>query len=150
MDKVLWTEFESDFKSAWKDTARSASVYDQLMKLTMKDLNVDTYTAMFEHLAAAADWEPDAKGTIARYCQGLRENVHRCILNCENLPADMAGWKEAARKEVNRIHEIQNAGLAGFRGNQCPHDQTPFQSNQTHVSTPVCYASLSVVRLGQR
>jgi hypothetical protein len=135
-DEVLWTEFESDFKSAWKDMARSASAYDQLMKLTMKDLDVDMYTATFECLAAAADWEPNAKGTIARYRQGLRENIHCCILNHENLPADMAGWKEAARKEVNRIRKIQNTGLAGFRGNQRPRDQTLFQLNQTCVSTP--------------
>jgi hypothetical protein len=107
------------------------------MKLVMKDLDVDTYTATFKCLAAAADWEPDAKGTIAHYRQGLRENVHRRILNRENLPADMAGWKEAAHKEVNRIREIQNAGLAGFHGNQRPRDQTPFQSNQTCISTPV-------------
>jgi hypothetical protein len=94
------------------------------MKLVMKDLDIDTYTATFKRLATTADWEPDAKGTIACYRQGLRENVHHCILNCENLPANMAGWKEAARKEVNRICEIQNAGLAGFHGNQCPRDQT--------------------------
>jgi hypothetical protein len=106
------------------------------MKLVMKDLDVDTYTATFKCLAAAADWEPDEKGTIAHYRQGLRENVHRRILNRENLPADMAGWKEAAHKEVNRICEIQNAGLAGFHGNQRPRDQTPFQSNQTCISTP--------------
>jgi hypothetical protein len=135
-DEILWTAFESDFKSAWKDTARSASTYDQLMKLVMKELDIDTYTATFERLAAAADWEPDAKGTIARYHQGLRENVHQWILNQENLPANMAGWKEAARKEVNRICKIQNTGLAGFRGNQCPCDQTQFQSNQTRATAP--------------
>jgi hypothetical protein len=108
------------------------------MKLVMKELDIDTYTATFERLAAAADWEPNAKGAIARYHQGLRENVHHRILNCENLPADMAGWKEAVRKEVNWIREIQNTGLTGFHGNQRPRDQTPFQSNQTHVSTPAC------------
>jgi hypothetical protein len=48
----------------------------------------------------------------------------------------MAGWKEAVCKEVNQIHEIQNAGLAGFRGNQRPRDQTQYQSNQTRVTTP--------------
>jgi hypothetical protein len=48
----------------------------------------------------------------------------------------MAGWKEAARKEVNQIREIQNMGLAGFRGNQCPHDQTQFQLNQMRATAP--------------
>jgi hypothetical protein len=32
------------------------------MKLQMKDLDIDTYNATFERLAAAAEWEPDAKG----------------------------------------------------------------------------------------
>jgi hypothetical protein len=135
-DEILWTAFKSDFKSAWKDTAHSASMYDQLMKLVMKELDIDTYTATFERLAAAADWEPNAKGTFARYRQGLRENVHRWILNRENLPANMAGWKEAAHKEVNRSRKIQNTGLAGFRGNQRPCDQTQFQSNQTRATAP--------------
>jgi hypothetical protein len=43
------------------------------MKLQMKDLEVDTYNATFERLAAAAEWEPDAKGTIARYRAGLEK-----------------------------------------------------------------------------
>jgi hypothetical protein len=72
----LWTEFKSDFKSAWKDTAHTQSSYNQLMKLQMKDLNVNTYNATFERLANAAEWEPDAKGTITRYRAGLCENVH--------------------------------------------------------------------------
>jgi hypothetical protein len=66
-DEVLWQEFEIAFKSAWGDTAKTQSAYDQLMKLSMKDLDVDTYNATFDRLAAAAEWEPDAKGTIARY-----------------------------------------------------------------------------------
>jgi ABC-type uncharacterized transport system involved in gliding motility auxiliary subunit len=47
-DEVLWTMFKSNFKLARKDTAQLASSYDQLMKLTMKDLDVDTHTAIFE------------------------------------------------------------------------------------------------------
>jgi hypothetical protein len=47
------------------------------MKLVMKDLNINTYTATFKRLAAAANWEPNAKGMIARYQASLQENVHR-------------------------------------------------------------------------
>jgi hypothetical protein len=61
-DEILWDEFEAAFQSAWKDTAKTQSAYDQLMKLQMKDLEIDTYNATFERLAAAAEWEPDAKG----------------------------------------------------------------------------------------
>jgi hypothetical protein len=100
MDEVLWTKFESDFKSARKDTTHTQSAYDQLMKLQMKDLDIDSYNATFEYLTNAAKWEPDAKGTIACYRAGLRENVHRWVVNWENLPTTMAQWKEAARKEV--------------------------------------------------
>jgi hypothetical protein len=85
-DEVLWTEFESDFKSAWKDTAHTQSAYDQLMKLQMKELDIDTYNATFERLANTAEWEPDVKGTIARYRAGLCENIHCRVVNRENLP----------------------------------------------------------------
>ena len=47
----------------------------------MRDLDIDSYTATFERLALAAGWEADAQGTIERYRQGLRENLHRSILN---------------------------------------------------------------------
>jgi hypothetical protein len=52
-----------------------------LMKLQMKELEIDTYNTTFERLASAAEWEPDVKGTIARYRAGLRENVHCRIVN---------------------------------------------------------------------
>jgi hypothetical protein len=98
------------------------------MKLAMKDLDIDTYTATFERLASAAGWEPNAMGTIARYRAGLRENVHRRVVNRENIPTTMAEWKEAAQKEVNRIRELQNAGLIGFRNNR-GRDQSSYQTN---------------------
>ncbi len=66
-DEVLWNDFESAFKTAWTDTHRSTNAYDQLLKLEMKDLDIDTYIATFERLAADVEWEADAKGTIARF-----------------------------------------------------------------------------------
>jgi hypothetical protein len=112
-DEILWDEFKAVFQSAWKDTAKTQSAYDQLMKLQMKELDIDTYNTMFERLASAAKWEPDAKGTIAHYQVGLRENVHRRIVNRENLPTTMAQWKEATCKDVSQIKELQSAGLIG-------------------------------------
>jgi len=133
-NEILWQEFESAFRSAWKDTARTQSAYDQLRKLAMRDLDIDTYNATFERLASAAEWEPDAKGTIARYREGLRENIHRRIVNRENMPTTMAEWKEAARKEVNRVKELQSAGLIGPRRAQTTRDQHAYQSNQRVTS----------------
>jgi hypothetical protein len=66
-DEVLWTEFKATFQSAWKDTAKTQSTYDQLMKLQMKDLDINTYNATFKQLASAAEWEPNTKGTITCY-----------------------------------------------------------------------------------
>ena|ERR1700761_943256 len=63
----LWTEFEVAFKSAWKDREKAQSTYEQLMRLVMKDLDIDSYMATFERLSLAAGWEPDAQGTIERY-----------------------------------------------------------------------------------
>ena len=135
-DELLWSNFEYAFKDAWRDTARSQSAYDQLINLRMKDLDIDTYTATFERLASAAGWEPDAQGTIARYRTGLRDQVHRRILLREHMPTDMDEWKEAARREVNRIREFYNAGLSGNRGNQRARDQHAYQSNQRQNNTP--------------
>jgi hypothetical protein len=134
-DEILWDEFETAFQSAWKDTAKTQSAYDQLMKLQMKDLEIDTYNTTFERLASATEWEPDAKGTIARYRAGLRENVHCRIVNRENLPTTMAQWKEPHRKEVGRIKELQSAGLIGPCQNQ-PHDQHVYQTGNQHASHP--------------
>jgi hypothetical protein len=76
-DKILWDKFEAAFQSAWKDTAKMQSAYNQLMKLQMKELDIDTYNMTFERLVSLAKWEANAKGTIARYRAGLCENVHR-------------------------------------------------------------------------
>lgn len=46
--ETLWLEFEVAFKSAWKDSEKTQSAYEQVMKLTMKDLNVDSYIATFK------------------------------------------------------------------------------------------------------
>ena len=62
--ETLWLEFEIAFKSAWKDSEKTQSAYEQLMRLTMKDLDVDSYIATFEQLAAAARWDVSAEGTI--------------------------------------------------------------------------------------
>ena len=135
-DEILWSNFENAFKSTWKDTACSQSAYDQLINLRMKDLDIDTYTATFERLASAAGWEPNTQGTIACYRGGLRDQVHRRILLRENMPTDMDKWKEAARKEVNRIQEFYNTGLSGNRGNQRSRDQHNYQSNQRQSNVP--------------
>ena len=134
-DEALWDEFVANFRTAWKDTAKTQNAYDQLMKLTMDGWNIDTYNVTFNRLAAAAGWESDAQGTIARYRSGLRNVVHRKILERENWPVDMVGWQEAAQKEVKRAREIENQGLNNFRRNQQSRDSGPFQTGQRQNNT---------------
>ena len=136
-DEVLWTEFETAFKDAWRDGTKNTDAYDQLMKLKMKDLDVDTYIATFERLVASAEWEPDAKATISRFRLGLQDNIHRRVINRETWPANMAEWKEAARKEVNRTREIISAGL-DFRSKRNARDFGPFQTGPTQRPNPPC------------
>jgi len=131
-DEVLWDKFETAFKAAWKDTTCTQSAYEQLMKLEMKNGDVDTYIATFEHLADAAEWEANAKGTIACFKVGLQDHIHRHILFRETWPTDMNGWKEAAQKETERFREIQNAGLAPCNRNN---PQRPNCNNQQYQST---------------
>ena len=52
------------------------------------------------------------------------------------MPTNMDEWKEAARKEVNRIQEFYNTGLSGNRGNQRSRDQHNYQSNQRQSNVP--------------
>ena len=110
-DEVLWREFEAVFKAAWKDGAKTQSTYKQLIKLSMKDLEINAYIATFERLIVAAGWEPTAGATIAKFHQGLRDNVHRRLINRENRPMMMDNWKDIARQEVDRIRELAAAGL---------------------------------------
>jgi hypothetical protein len=123
------------------------------MKLQMKDLDIDTYNATFDCLANAAKWEPDAKGTITHYRAGLCENIHQHIINRENLPTTMTEWKEATRKEVSRVKELQSEGLIGPHqnqscdqhsyqtGNQCTHSNT---SNNQHVPMDVDSTNITI------
>ena len=144
-DEALWDEFVANFKTAWKDTAKLQTAYDQLMKLTMQAWDIDTYNVTFNRLAAAAGWESDAQGTIARYRSGLRNVVHRKILERENWPVDMAGWQEAAQKEVKRAREIENQGLNNFRRNQQSCDSGPFQTGQRQNTTTCTNSNTGIV-----
>jgi hypothetical protein len=127
-NETLWREFEAAFKAAWTDTTKVQSAYSQLMKLQMKDLDIDTYNATFARLANATGWEEDAKGTIDRYRSGLREAIQRHIINRDTMPDTMVEWQTAARKEVSKVKELQSSGLIGPRRNPTSRDGHPYQS----------------------
>ena len=80
-DPVLWTEFATAFKDAWKDTSKKQNAHDQLRKLVMKGWDIDTYIVTFERLALAANWALPAEGTIMQFRQGLNRMIHSCTLD---------------------------------------------------------------------
>jgi hypothetical protein len=134
-DEALWNEFETAFLDAWKDSARVTTAEDQLNKLTMKGLDVDIYIATFTRLATAAEFELDSKALVGRFRSGLTERVHRRILNHENIPKTLDEWKEAARKEIIRISEIDNAN---FKNRWfIPRDPNVHQNNTPKNNTPI-------------
>jgi hypothetical protein len=134
-DETLWNEFEAAFLDAWKDSARVTTAEDQLNKLMMDRLDVDVYIATFTRLATAAEFELNSKALVGRFRSGLTERVHRCILNRENIPKTLDEWKEAARKEVIRIREIDNANFKNRRF--ITRDTNTHQSNTNRNNTPV-------------
>jgi hypothetical protein len=134
-DETLWNEFEAAFLDAWKDSARVTTAEDQLNKLVMKGLDVDVYIATFTRLATAAEFELDSKALVGRFRSGLTERVHRRILNRENIPKTLDEWKEAARKEIVHISEINNANFKNRRF--IPRDTNTYQNNTPKNNAPV-------------
>jgi hypothetical protein len=101
----------------------------------MKGLDVDVYIATFTWLAIAAEFELDSKALVGRFRSGLTERVHRRILNRENIPKTLEEWKEAARKEIVCISEIDNANFKNRRF--IPRDTNTYQNNTPKNNTPV-------------
>jgi hypothetical protein len=152
-NESLWREFETAFKAAWTDTTKVQSVYSQLMKLQMKDLDIDTYNATFAQLVNAAGWEADAKGTIDCYRSRLREAIQRRIINWDSMPDTMEEWQNVAQKEVLKVKELQSSGLIGPRRNQTSRDRHSYQntgqcthsnsSNSQHVPMDIDTTSIT-------
>ena len=112
-NEILWTEFETAFLAAWTDTSKKQTAFDQLMRLTMNGWDVDTYIATFDRLTAAAGWDSNSEGTIAKFREGLSKGIHSKALDRDSIPRTIDEWKAAARTEVARAREKYNAGLTG-------------------------------------
>lgn len=105
------------------------SVYDQLKRLTMKDLDVNVYITTFDHLALAARWEVDALGMIDKFVDGLKDNIHCHVLNQETELVTMAEWQDTACKETQKIQKLTSTGL-DFCSKNKPRDLGPFHTGQ--------------------
>ena len=139
-NEILWTEFETAFLAAWMDTSKKQNAFDQLMRLTMSGWDVDTYIATFDRLTAAAGWDSNSEGTIAKFREGLSKGIHSKALDRDHIPRTIDEWKAAARTEVARAREKYNAGLTGSQRRNTPKNgaysnaqtQPRAQSNQNN------------------
>ena len=101
----------------------------------MKDLDVDTYIATFNRLALTAGWEVDVLGTINKFADSLKDNVHRQVLNWETEPTTMEEWQDGAWKETQKIWKLSSTGL-DFCCKNKPHDSSLFHTGQAPRTTP--------------
>ncbi|KAH9063700.1 hypothetical protein EDB83DRAFT_2519861 [Lactarius deliciosus] len=94
-DKVLWTNFETSFKTAWTDTLSKQNAYQQLTTLRMSKDDTDGYIAMFERLAHVAEWHRNASGTVEFFHRGLTTDLLRACLHHTLMPETMDEWQTA-------------------------------------------------------
>ena len=133
-NEILWSEFETAFLAAWTDTSKKQNAFDQLMRLTMSGWDVDTYIATFDRLTAAAGWDSNSEGTIAKFRKGLSKGIHSKALDRDHIPRTIEEWKAAARTEVAHAREKYNAGLTGNQRRNTPKGGT-YSNTQTQTRT---------------
>ena len=133
-NEILWSEFETAFLAAWTDTSKKQNAFDQLMRLTMNGWDVDTYIATFDRLTAAAGWDSNSEGTIAKFREGLSKGIHSKALDRDHIPRTIEEWKAAARTEVARAREKYNAGLTGNQRRNAPKSGA-YSNTQTQPRT---------------
>ena len=109
-DEVLWTEFETRFRTTFTDTAKEQQAYQKLLDLRMTGNDIDTYNTRFNYLLARSAWPRGDKGTMERYRRSLRRGIALKIYNKTPMPQTLDEWQEAARMEVLRQAQI-NADL---------------------------------------
>jgi hypothetical protein len=113
-DEQLWTDFVSNFKRAFTDTASADQAHAELIQLVMNGDEVDEYITKFERLMMKAGWERSAQGSLELFKQGLRKDLHREILQRDSIPRTLDEWQEAARREARR--RISIMASVGPRG----------------------------------
>jgi hypothetical protein len=107
IDEALWEDFVTDFRNAFIHTASKEEAFVQLQRLTMKDVEIDLYTAKFEGLLRQAEWERSSAGSIEMFKDGLPSWLTRRIIFRDHRPYGMNGWQVAAREEVERELEVR-------------------------------------------
>jgi hypothetical protein len=116
-DKDLWTWFVGIFRTTYTNTTKSEDALTKLLRLRMKDNDLDTYIATFDHLQNLAGWEQNSQGTVLLFCRGLNPGLAQVVINRTMLrPHTFEEWANAARHqhaiwiESRAVMGMQSAG----------------------------------------
>ena len=101
-DEQLWTDFETDFANAFTDTTRQQQAINTLLRLKMKQGDLDTYIAKFRHYAEQAGYDTNASATVNIFAQGLNPALASACLDRDTQPNTMDEWVNAARREQQK------------------------------------------------
>lgn len=107
-DEVLWTEFNTDFDSAFSDTTKKQSAQGDIAKLKINDnRDLDAYTARFKQLARTAGFAETALATARIYAKGLPPKLLDAILHRDTHPETLEQWINDARTEAQKFANRQ-------------------------------------------
>jgi hypothetical protein len=79
-DEDIWNAFHGELEAAFTDTTRCEQAMLNLISMSMKGDDLDTYMVTFEHLRGHVGWESDAQGTILLFHRGLKPLLARAIV----------------------------------------------------------------------
>jgi hypothetical protein len=99
-DEDLWTWFVGVFRAAYTDTTKSEDALTKLLGLRMKDNDLDTYIATFNHLWNLAGWEQNSQGTVLLFRRGLTPGLVQAVINrTMPQPRTFEEWANVARHQ---------------------------------------------------
>jgi Retrotransposon gag protein len=114
-DEYLWRLFEREFKSAFTDTTKKQTAHQKFLECRMKGDDLDNYLAEFEHWRSEAEWGENEVGTITQFRRGLRDGLHKAILEkTVPRPVSLREWVNAARDQHELWAEIK-ASVGSYR-----------------------------------
>ena len=102
-EEVLWTDFFTDFETAYTDTTKRQTAYRKLHDLKMNKDDLDSFIASFKNLALRAGYDLAADATIDMFARRLNKGLLAAVLDKEaTLPITFDAWIEAAKRQQQK------------------------------------------------
>jgi Retrotransposon gag protein len=102
-NEQCWNEFNTVLTRKFRDATEREVVLRSMLALRQQDDHLEKYISQFNTLRKLVDWDEDDKGTIWQFHCGLKEGLHRSILDKDAvLPTTLQEWQEAVLKHHGR------------------------------------------------